>query len=233
MNKLRWLLAVFVCVACAPVTTAAPSPTNTPLATATLALSNSQGIALPTPRTKGTLTLEETLARRRSVREVSEQPLTLDEIGQLMWATQGITSSVGQRTAPSAGGLYPLEVYVVTRDGVYHYQPQNHTMEMMLAGDRRPVLYEASLQQNAVRDAPAVFVIAAVYAHTSQKYGDRTERYVHLEAGHAAQNLLLQAVALDLGGVTIGAFEDDKVKQVLALPAHHAPVYVIPVGHLK
>lgn len=196
-------------------------------------VSSAQTIALPAPRTQGTLTLEEALVRRRSVREYTNVPLTFIEIGQLLWAAQGVTSSAGQRTAPSAGGLYPLEIYVATRDGVYHYEPASHSMTAQIVGDKRQSVYNASLQQSAVRDAPAVFVIAAVYARTSGKYGDRTERYVHLEAGHAAQNLALEAVALNLGSVTIGAFEDDQVQQVMALPSDYKPLYVIPVGHPK
>jgi SagB-type dehydrogenase family enzyme len=106
-------------------------------------------------------------------------------------------------------------------------------MTAQIVGDKRQALYDVSLQQSAVRDAPAVFVIAAVSARTSGKYGDRTERYVQLEAGHAAQNLVLEAVALNLGSVTIGAFEDDKVQQSIAIPQDYKPLYVIPVGHPK
>lgn len=231
------IIILMIACACAPMPSApGATPVLTPTAqviASTTIISTSQVIALPSPRTKGTLTLEETLAQRRSVREFSNESLTLAEIGQLLWAAQGITSSIGQRTAPSAGGLYPLEIYVVTRDGVYRYYSSAHSMATQVSGDRRQTLYEAALQQNAVRDAPAIFVIAAVYARTAIKYGDRTERYVHLEAGHAAQNLLLQSVALNLGGVTIGAFEDDKVQKAIELPQDHVPLYVIPVGHLK
>jgi SagB-type dehydrogenase family enzyme len=235
VNRTFWYLVVaWLLCACSPLPSISPivTPTAQIVASAANVLSP-QTIVLPAPRIKGTLTLEETLARRRSVRDYTNVPLTLDEIGQLLWAAQGVTSSAGQRTAPSAGGLYPLEIYVATRDGVYHYEPAAHSMTAKIAGDKRQVLYDASLQQSAVRDAPAVLVIAAVYARTSGKYGDRTERYVQLEAGHAAQNILLQAVALNLGGVTIGAFEDDKVQKAIALPQDYKPLYVIPVGHPK
>ncbi len=228
-----------VLFACAPALVTQSTATTLPASpvsertgmTSTLA---PQVIALPTPRLKGTLTLEETLAQRRSVREFSDAPLTLAELGQLLWAAQGITHPAGLRTAPSAGALYPLEVYAVTREGVYHYEPQGHQLIVQVQRDVRSALYAAALRQDAVLSAPAVIVIAAVYARTAQKYGEeRSPRYVHLEAGHAAQNVLLQAVALNLDAVPIGAFEDDTVTQVLALPLDQQPLYLIPTGHSK
>jgi SagB-type dehydrogenase family enzyme len=188
-------------------------------------------IALPAPRLKGEMSLEETLAARRSVREFTEEELTLEEISQLLWAAQGITAAWGGRTAPSAGALYPLEVYVATGDGLYHYVAQGHRAIVQSKTDLRDELWKAGLSQNAIREAPAVFIIAAVYARTEKKYGERAERYVKLEAGHAAQNLILQAVALDLGGVPIGAFYDDQVHSVLSLPSDYEPLYLIPIGH--
>ncbi len=188
-------------------------------------------IDLPPPDLTGETPLEETLTSRRSIRQYSRQPLAMEDISQLLWATQGVTSDAGQRTAPSAGGLYPLEVYLVTPSGWYHYDPEQHRLEVMGADDRRASLSVAALSQSAVADAAGVFVIAAVYARTEGKYGRRAERYVHLEAGHAAQNLLLQAVALDLGAVPIGAFDDAAVREVLGSPEDHAPLYLIPVGH--
>lgn len=221
-----FLVATCTLAACATVT-------STPVPTATRPnVLTTVTIALPTPRAQGTLTLEETLARRRSVREFADTPLTLAELGQLLWAAQGITSSAGQRTAPSAGALYPLEVYAVTRDAAYHYEPDVHRLTVHAQGDLRRALYEVALRQDLISRAPTTIVIAAVYARTAIKYGDeRAPRYVALEAGHAAQNVLLQAVALDLGAVPIGAFEDEKVKQVLALPRDHQPLYLIPAGH--
>lgn len=189
-------------------------------------------IVLPPPRLAGNLSLEEVLARRRSVREFTTQELTMEELGQLLWAAQGITDPAGLRTAPSAGALYPLETYAVTPEGVYGYRPQAHRLVMQLSGDLRDELATAALNQPVVGDAPVVIVIAAVYQRTAQKYGqERGTRYVHLEAGHAAQNILLQAVALDLGGVPIGAFFDGDVQEVLALPSDQMPLYLIPVGH--
>ena len=188
--------------------------------------------ALPMPTRAGQTSLEELLARRRSVREFNDRSLTATELGQLLWATQGITNDRGFRTAPSAGALYPLEVYVATADGVFHYDPQHHRLLVSSLGDARPRIYQAALQQEPLRQAPAVFIVTAIYERTVQKYGtQRSPRYVHLEAGHAAQNLLLQAVALDLGAVPIGAFHDQEIREVLGLPADHTPLYLIPIGH--
>ena len=206
----------------------------TPSSAGTILTPAPQTILLPTPELMGTLTLEEALAKRRSVREFTDLPLTPEELGQLLWAAQGITHPAGYRTAPSAGALYPLEVYVIIHEGVYHYDPPGNRLSLHQSGDLRPALHAVALQQEPVLKAPAVFVIAAVYERTEIKYGEeRSPRYVHLEAGHAAQNLLLQAVALDLGAVPIGAFIDDKVTEVLSLPADHQPLYLIPVGHPK
>ncbi len=190
-----------------------------------------QEMALPEPRLKGERSLEEALVQRRSVRSFTEEELTLEEISQLLWAAQGLTAAWGGRTAPSAGALYPLEVYVATPNGLYHYVPQGHKVIIESQDDVRIKLWEVALKQDAIRNAPAVFVIAAVYERTAQKYGDRAERYVKLEAGHACQNILLQAVALHLGAVPIGAFYDDQVQAALSLPSDHEPLYIIPVGH--
>ncbi len=188
-------------------------------------------VRLPEPISSGEMSLEETLATRRSVRQYTSQPLTDVEISQLLWAAQGITREGRGRTAPSAGGLYPLEIYLVTARGVSHYRPESHDLEVMSSEDVRVPLFRVALSQEAVRDAPAVFVVTAVFQRTAVKYGDRAVRYVHLEAGHAAQDLLLEAVALGLGGVPIGAFDDGGVQGVLGLPQDHEPLYIIPVGH--
>jgi len=164
-----------ILVACAPMTgadmTSAPASTPSPHASTT-GTPLPQAIALPTPQLKGRLTLEEALALRRSARDFSDIPLTPAELGQLLWAAQGITDPAGLRTAPSAGALYPLELYLVTREGVYHYEPEPHRLTAQVAGDVRRALFEAALQQEAVLNAPAVIAIAAVYARTAQKYGD-------------------------------------------------------------
>lgn len=212
-----------------------PQPTSTmpdPTATGgTIALAAKE-IDLPPPRTEGSMSLEEALARRRSVRAYyRNRPLNLQDIGQLFWAAQGVTRNWGGRTAPSAGALYPLEMYAATANRVYHYLPAGHRAETTMQEDIRETLWTAGLHQQALALAPVIFVITTIYERTARKYGDRAERYVKLEAGHAAENLLLQAVALDLGAVVIGAFHDEQVAAALRLPDKEEPLYLIPVGH--
>jgi len=222
IRALNLLAALIVFTGCGTAPEAAPPSTVAP---------RTSEMPLTTPRLVGEMSLKEAMASRRSVREFTDQSLTWEEITQLLWSAQGLTDPAGLRTAPSAGALYPLEIYVALPDGAYHYLPQGHTLESVSESDLRDDLFEAGLRQDALRQAPAIFVIAAVYERTEAKYGERAERYVHLEAGHAAQNLLLQAVALELGAVPIGAFDDDAVQDALGLPADHRPIYLIPVGH--
>ncbi|MBZ5513773.1 MAG: SagB/ThcOx family dehydrogenase [Acidobacteriia bacterium] len=189
-------------------------------------------VQLPPPEQKGRISVEEALARRRSVREFTREALSERELSQLLWAAQGITHPDGLRTAPSAGALYPLEIYVATTSGFYHYEPKGHRLVQLSDRDLRAAVRRAALEQEAITQAPAVFVIAAVYERTSRKYGPaRTPRYVHMEAGHSAENLLLEAAALGLGGVPIGAFDDDALHGALALQGDCRPLYLIPVGH--
>jgi SagB-type dehydrogenase family enzyme len=188
--------------------------------------------SLPPPVKRGLVSLEEALSQRRSVREYADAALSDSLVSRLLWAAQGITGSAGLRTAPSAGALYPLELYLVTALGVFHYQPVLHALTGWRPGDRRNQLQEAALGQATLGTAPAVFVFAAVYARTEVKYGAaRGTRYVHLEVGHAAQNLLLEAAALGLAAVPVGAFRDEAVQQALELPGDHEPIYLVPVGH--
>ena len=195
-----------------------------------------RSVKLPLPRFEGPLSLEQAIEARRSVREFTDGPLSLDELGQLLWAAQGITSAQGARAAPSAGGTYPLEISVAVgrvsglEPGVYRYRPTGHELALIASGDSRARLAEASLNQSSVSDAAADVVIAAVYSRTTEKYGERGVRYVHLEAGHAAQNLCLQATALGLGAVTVGAFSDSEVSSVMHLADDEQPLYVVPVG---
>ncbi|MBI5699412.1 SagB/ThcOx family dehydrogenase [Candidatus Saganbacteria bacterium] len=189
---------------------------------------------LPDPRYTGRITLEESLAHRRSERSFQTAGLTNEQIAQLLWAAQGITERTwGFRTAPSAGGTYPLEIYLVKRDGVFHYLPLTHSLEKTKDTDCRPSLTRASLGQDFLGDAPVVIVIAADFEKTEVKFGARAQRYVHLEAGHVAENILLQAEALGLGAAPVGSFWDDVVKAVLDLPYAHDPLYLIPVGYIK
>ncbi|MCI0512464.1 SagB/ThcOx family dehydrogenase [candidate division KSB1 bacterium] len=193
-------------------------------------------IKLPQPSKSGTCAVEKAIAGRRSIRNFSDQPISQAELGQLLWAAQGITAVGGLRTAPSAGALYPLELYVVAGQvkgltpGIYHYQPAAHELEPIIAGDSRQTVAAAARGQNCLKISAVIVVISAVFARTTVKYGERGVRYVHLEAGHAAQNICLQAVALNLGTTVIGAFHDTEVQQVLHLSSEVAPLALIPVG---
>jgi SagB-type dehydrogenase family enzyme len=196
-------------------------------------------IQLPQPETKGKTSLEETLRKRRNVREYTFEAITLEQLGQLLWSCQGITTNDGKRTAPSAGALYPLEVYVVAgkvehlEPGLYKYLPRQHSLRRTLVGDRRAELCKASLDQEQVQSAAADIVITAVYERTTRKYRDRGHRYVHIEVGHAGQNVCLQAEGLDLGVCTIAAFNDNDVKKVLELANDEEPLYILALGHKK
>jgi SagB-type dehydrogenase family enzyme len=189
-------------------------------------------IRLPPPSRTGCESLEAILVRRRSVREFKGAQLTQRELAQLLWAAQGVTSGDGLRTAPSAGALYPLELYVANSTGLYEYDAVQHRLVHHDDRDIRRTLAKASWDQRSLFEAPVIFVITAVYPRTVKKYGRaRGERYVQIEAGHAAQNLLLQAESLGLGGVPIGAFDDDQVSRVLRISPGESPLYLIPVGH--
>ncbi len=193
-------------------------------------------IRLPEPRQDSDTSAELAPRQRRSVREFRRAGLSLAEVSQLLWASQGITDPEGKRTAPSAGALYPLEVLVVASAqaglpaGIYRYRAQSHELILVTQGDKRLALAAGALDQDWMTLAPVTIVIAAVYGRTARKYKQRAERYVHLEVGHVAQNVHLQAVALDLGTVVVGAFEDAKVKWVLALAADEGPLCLMPVG---
>lgn len=193
-------------------------------------------IKLPEPRYSSDTSIEEAILKRRSVRDYKDNPLKLEEVSQLLWAAQGITDKRGFRTSPSAGALNPLEIYIVTgnvndlSDGIYRYKPHKHDLESVQKGDRRDELCKAALGQSSIRNAAMVIVIAAVYERTTVKYGERGIRYVYMEAGHAAQNVLLQSESLNLGVVVIGAFYDDAVKKVMNMYEREQPLYIIPVG---
>jgi len=185
--------------------------------------------------------MERALGERRSVREYAKGPLTLVELGQVLWAAQGVTEPQddwpsGLRTAPSAGALYPLELYVLAVEvedlevGLYRYAPSEHALQPVSGRDLRKALGRAALRDRAIASASAVLVVAAEYGRTEVKYGERAERYVHIEVGAVAQNVHLQSVSLGLGTVIIGAFHDDAVKGALGLPAEHEPLAIMPVG---
>ncbi len=189
---------------------------------------------LPEARTDGPVSVEAAIARRRSVRRFEPTELTRDEIGQLLWSAQGITGDqASERAAPSAGACHPLRFYACRSDGVWRYHPQGHHLTHHLEQDVRQELAEAALRQAFIGQAPCVFVVSAIFERTTERYQSRGRlRYVPMDAGHAVENLLLQAVALELGAVPVGAFDDDAVKGVLALPGAEVPLYIVPVGHV-
>lgn len=193
-------------------------------------------IRLPDPERRGAMSLEEALNERRSVRDFRRDALTLPEVSQILWAAQGITRRDGYRTAPSAGALYPLELYLLVGNvgdlpaGLYAYRPRQHALRPLGTDDLRTALAEAAVRQLWIRDAPAIVVITAVYGRTAGKYGGRAQRYVHMEVGHAAQNVYLEATALGLGTTFVGAFQDGSVSGALGLPRDHAPLGIMPIG---
>lgn len=187
---------------------------------------------LPQPRVDGTLSLEAVLARRRSVRSFRDIALKPAQVSQVVWAAQGITSKDGLRAAPSAGARYPIELYAVLPDGVFRYMPKEHSLSQVQDRDVRRQLCEAALQQEFLQQAPLTLVFAVVKGRTQSRYGKaRGERYVHMDVGHAAENVLLQAVSLGLGAVPVGAFDDAQAHAVLGLPADQEVLYMIPVGY--
>ncbi len=192
---------------------------------------DSEYIQLPTPSHEGGSSLEAVLQQRRSVRNFSSQDLTLEQLSQLLWACQGITDSSGLRTTPSAGATYPLEVFTVLPNGVFHYQPETHSVQRTNPADIRPELCQAALDQDFIRKAAGVIILAAVHQRTMVRYGNRTTRYVLMEVGHAAQNLILQCTSLGLGAVPVGAFEDEAVSRLLNLPPEATLWYLIAVGY--
>jgi SagB-type dehydrogenase family enzyme len=193
-------------------------------------------VTLPKLRYENATSVEQALLKRRSVRQFRNVSLALDDLGQLLWAAQGITDRAGFRTSPSAGALYPLEVYTVAGNvqglatGLYHYVPYGHTLLQITDEDKREALSRAAYDQSSIAEAPAILVLCAVYERVTGKYGVRGRRYVHMEVGHAAQNVYLQALSLHLGTVALGAFDDRRVTETLTLGRRELPLYIMPVG---
>ena len=193
-------------------------------------------ISLPLPDTKGVVSLETIMINRRSIRHFKNKPLSLKQVSQLLWSAQGITDTRGFRTAPSAGGLYPLEIYLFAgdvdglSDGIYRYIPESHKIRIIKKGDLRDELCNAALKQSSIRQAPASIMISGVLKRTTVKYGKRGPQYVCIEVGHAGQNVLLQAVSLGLGAVPIGAFHDQEIEKLMGFDQGEVPIYIIPIG---
>ncbi len=196
-------------------------------------------ITLPKPIYHSDVSIEQTLLARRSVRIYQNSPLTLQQVSQLLWAAQGITSPHGGRTAPSAGALYPLEIYLICGNvtglsaGIYHYVPATQSIEFIAKGDKRKDLASAAFNQTWVKNAAIDIVIVGVFNRTESKYGARGDRYVYMEAGHAAENIFLQAVPLKLGTVTVGAFDDASINKILNVSNDYHPIYIMPVGKIS
>jgi SagB-type dehydrogenase family enzyme len=180
------------------------------------------------------MSIEEALLNRKSLRAFCSKEVDLHKIGQLLWAAQGC-NKIGKpnRTCPSAGGTYPLTAYAVCPDGIYIYLPEDHKMKMIVKGDQRTALCRAALEQKWVAEAPFSVVLTGVYERIEDRYGSRGKLYVQMEAGHAAQNVHLQAVSLGLGSVPVGAFIDAKVSQVMKCREGEIPLYIIPVGYME
>ena len=203
---------------------------------------------LPAPNTDGTVSVEKALANRRSHRQFTNEALSPAQLSQILWAAYGITESKdspaflrgGFRTAPSAGALYPFEIYAVVGNvneiepGVYKYISQENKIMKMIDEDMREALCAACWGQKMVQEAPVTIFYSAIYSRTTNKYGERgRERYVCMDLGHSAQNIYLQAETMQLGTCAIGAFVDEEVSKVLQLPAEEEPLYLMPVGHWK
>jgi len=192
-------------------------------------------MSLPKITDEAEIGLDEALRLRRSLRTFAPDAIDLKAAAALLWAAHGV-SAQGHLTVPSAGALYPLEIYLVAdhieglHAGIYRYNYRDHALEALLKGTVLKALASACFSQNWVSRAAAAIIITAVYERTTRKYGSRGERYVHLEAGHAAQNIYLKAAALGLGTTEVGAFDDNAVKRVLGLPPQVAPLAIMPVG---
>jgi len=189
-------------------------------------------IGLPRPIEKGSVSIEETLQQRKSVRDYRKASVNIEEVSQLLWSASG--KNLYRRTTPSAGATYPLEIYLVVGEveglepGIYRYSISKHSLEKTKEQDVRRGLCRAALEQRMIERAPISIIIAADYGRTTGHYGQRGVRYVHMEVGHAGQNVSLQAVAMNMGTVMIGAFDDQRVKEILEITEE--PLYIIPVG---
>jgi len=190
-----------------------------------------ESIALPPPRMAGPVSLEEALARRRSVRSFIGRSIPIEAVGQVLWAAQGVTGEGGRRTSPSAGALFGLEAYVASAEYLAHYQVSGHELTVLLREDVRTALARAAWGQSFVSRAPLVVALTGILKRIAGKYGEeRGARYLAMEAGHAAQNILLQAEALGFAGVPVGAFDDAAMDAVLGLGPEEQTLYLLPIG---
>ena len=197
---------------------------------------------LPSPQTIGKVSVEQAIKQRRTFRSFQSKALDFGQLSQLLWAAQGITADRGfLRAAPSAGALYPMDVYAVVGEegvsgieaGVYHYEPRKHRLSVASGGDVRHLMARAALSQKWMARAPVSIVITAEYRRITTKYGNRGPRYAMIEAGHIGQNIFLQSEALDLKAGIVGAFDDKSLNRVLNIPLSHEPLLVLPIGYSR
>ena len=189
-------------------------------------------VHLTKPKLMGTVSFEEALAKRRSIRLFANKPLEYEQISQLAWAGQGITEKQrGLRTAPSAGEIYPIELYFATEEGLFVYRPAEHSLEQTSDKDIRSSLAAAASMQESVATAGCDIIIAGSARKLTTQFRNKAKTYMLLEAGHVAQNILLQAACLNLGSVPVGGFTAKQVSRACRLPAGFEPVYIICVGH--
>lgn len=195
---------------------------------------------LPQPKTEGTISVEQAIGQRRTVRAFSPRMLHPDQLSQLLWSAQGVTTSDGpRRAAPSAGALYPMDIYTVMgpdsvariEAGVYHFEPQTHVLHRVSQRDAREEVARACLSQMWMAKAPLCLVITAEYRRITGKYGNRGVRYAMIEAGHIGQNIFLQAEAIDLKAGIVGAYHDEKLIEIMNLPRTHEPLLIMPIGY--
>jgi SagB-type dehydrogenase family enzyme len=185
---------------------------------------------LPPPDLDGGVPLNKVIASRVSRRDLKGGSLTDAQVSQLLWAGQGRSATSAARTVPSAGALYPLELYLVQDEKVFLYENESHSLQVVVEGLDRDNVAQAALGQQFVADAGVNIVIAADFSKTRTRYRDRTERYVYMEAGHAAQNILLEATSLGLGSVPVGAFDDRALARMLGLPSGLSAIYMVSIG---
>lgn len=241
MTRKGWLILILIVIVLAAALSAfflyfsIPAPSENP-SRAVLAV-----IKLPDPELKSNMSVEESIQNRRSVRVFTNKSLSLKDVSQLLWAAQGITNKqFNLRSAPSSGQTYPLEVYLVVgkngveglSEGVYRYDPPNHQLQKILNGDKRSDLAKAANGQAWVKNVPVDIVITGNYQRTMNKYGNNnlSIQFVHLEAGHAGENICLEATARGLGTVSVGSFNDISVKTLLNIPVEENTLYIFPVG---
>ena len=195
---------------------------------------------LPLPKWQSKVSVEQAIKQRRTTRSFTSRSLDLNQLSQLLWSANGITEGNGyKRAAPSAGALYPMDVYVVVGQnrvppidaGVYRYEPGENQLSEVLKGDMRSSVARASLSQMWMADAPLTMVITAEYRRATVKYGKRGIQYALIEAGHIGQNIFLQAQSLGLEAGIVGAFNDAALIDAIGIPSAHEPILLMPVGH--